>query len=242
MGAPGRLREYGADMDSPDSLPLVFESGVLRFDDDGALHVYLVHSPDDPHPMVTHPDGRDAHVPAEGTSIELTGAGGKGEVRGHFPQVADLPEGAFVLTVRGYDFVQVEGSGDVSVLVRNPAAVPDWFDPGKVHRFARDGAATPSLWEGSRDPAREAREAKPAWTPPADTPRATSSAKTMNSGCMGLLGLFLLIAFAGCPAESKPVVVVDDDATTSDDERSRDGDCSASTLGRLCFPVGVDCE
>ena len=223
-------------MDSLDSLPLVFESGVLRFDDDGALYVYLVHSADDAHPMVTHPDGRDAHVPAEDTSIELTGTGGKGEVRGHLPQVADLPEGALVLTIRDYDFVQVEGSGDVSVLVRNPTALPDWFDPGKVHRFARDGAATPALWEGSRDPAREAREAKPAWTPPADTPRATASANTTNSGCMGLLALLMLVAFAGCPSEPKPVVDEDDVTTSHSDERDDDG--SAATFGRLCCPVG----
>ncbi|MCO4773495.1 MAG: hypothetical protein KDA24_25910 [Deltaproteobacteria bacterium] len=215
-------------MDSPASLPLVFESGVFVFDEDGALHVHLAHSADDPHPMVTHPEGRDSHLPGDLGALELTGQGGKGEVRGHFPQVPALPEGGFVLTIRNYDFVQVEGSGDVSVLVRDPAELPTWFDAGKVHRFARDGSASPALWEGSRDPAREQIDAKKAWTPPSDsTPPTSPSPGTPTTGCLGMILLVLLMAFAGCPSTPDPVIVADDDDTTAnDDDATADDDDS----------------
>jgi len=178
-------------MDSTDSLPLVFESGVFRFDDDGVVHIHLLHTAADPHPMVTHPDGRDTHLPGDATALRLDGEAGKQQVRGHFRKVEELPDG-FVLTLAGYDFIQVEGSGDVSVLMRDPKGLPPWFDAGKVHRFARSGSAAPSLWEGSPDPAQLQRDAAPAWSPPTQGPKVTSQAAPGKAGCLPVLvGLFL---------------------------------------------------
>ncbi len=219
-------------MASSDSLPLVFECGVFRFDPDGTLHVHLTHSGSDPHPMVTHPDGPEATVPAALGAVAISGSGGKGEVRGHFRTVPDLPEGGFVLTLRDYAFVQVEGSGDVSVLLRGVSELPDWFDPEKVHRFARPGGGAPMLWEGSPDTAREQRESKPAWTPPTPGPKLTSPARPSagGPGCAALLALGLLVGFAGCPSPPEPVVV-DDDTSTADDDDATSLDDDDSAIG-----------
>lgn len=165
-------------------LPLVFESGVLRFDDHGVLFVHLEHGPDDPHPLQTHPDGADGFVPASASELTLVGEGGKGAVNGRFPTSETLPQG-FVFTISGYHFVQLEGSGDVSVLLKDVAELPDWFEPGKVHRFAREGADSPTLWAGSPDPTMKTSET-PGWTPPTSRGSHTRPAAE-PSGCLGML-------------------------------------------------------
>ena len=165
-------------------LPLVFESGVFRFDDHGVLFVHLTHGPDDPHPLATHPDGADGTIPAAASEVTLQGSGGKGTVSGHFPTSEALPQG-FVFTISGYHFVQVEGSGDVSVLLKNVDALPDWFTPGKVHRFARDGGAAPTLWAGSPDPTTTTTAAA-GWTPPSDQGSHTR-VDPAPTGCLGML-------------------------------------------------------
>ena len=213
-------------MASSDTLPLVFESGVFVFDEDGTLHVHLTHSVDDPHPMVTHPEGREAHIPAESVAVAVTGQGGKCEVRGYFREAEDLPEGAWVLTLADYDFVQVEGSGDVSVLVRDPVALPDWFDAGKVHRFAREGSSPPARWAGSAALASQSKS-KRAWTPPTDGPKVTTASPGAGKGgCLSLMAVLLFAAFAGCPSTPDPVVGItdDDDATANDDDATANDD------------------
>lgn len=167
------------------SVPIVFESGVFRFDEDGALVVHLEHGPDDPHPLATHPDGQDGFIPAHVHEATVVGTGGKGAVTGHFRTAEALPEG-LTLTISGYHFVQLEGSGDLSVLVRDPESLPAWFAPGKVHRFARGGSEPPMLWAESPDPTKRAPEPEP-WAPPTSEATHTAAADRDKSGCLGML-------------------------------------------------------
>ncbi len=60
----------------PDT-PVVFESGVLRFDDDGTLHVHLSHSAVAPHPLAIQPGGEDDAAVA--TSVSEAACEGTGE-------------------------------------------------------------------------------------------------------------------------------------------------------------------
>ena len=217
-------------MGSSDTLPLVFESGIFVFDEDGTLHVHLVHTPEDPHPMVTHPDGRETHIPSESGAVTVNGQGGRGEVRGHFPEVEDLPEAGWVLTLTHYDFVQMEGSGDVSVLIRDPLPLPDWFDFGKVHRFGRPGSPAPARWAGSTMSTSRPKADK-AWTPPTAGPQVTTaSSGPRGGGCLSLVVVALLVAFAGCPSPLEPILgaLDDDDTAANDDDLADDDDSTAN--------------
>lgn len=187
-------------MSLPDT-PVVFESGVLRFDDDGTLHVHLSHSAAAPHPLACQPDGSEDPVPASVSEAACTGSGDEHfRSRAALPEVDDLPEG-LQLTFRGYEFVQVEMSGDVSVLMRAPESLPDWFIPGKVHRFdgPDDGVR---LWTGSSKPPAPPplRVPKPPPRPqPSAAPKPAASAsepsasRPEKSGCGPLLVLFTLL-------------------------------------------------
>ena len=187
----------------PDT-PVVFESGVLRFDDDGTLHVHLSHSADAPHPLAIQPGGEDdAVVEPSISEVRCEGTGeGHYRSRASLPEAETLPEG-LVLTFQGYEFVQVEMSGDVSVLVRGAESLPDWFIPGKVHRFdgPEDGVR---IWRDSSkppappplrvpDPPRSSASSSSASSSSASSP-SSSSAKTSGgkSGC-GLLVVLLVM-------------------------------------------------
>ncbi|GEM_PF-2569186 len=132
------------------TFPVVFESGVCVFDEDGTLHVHCLHTDTDPHPMATHPEGEDGLVPPGEQHVELTGNSGSPRVSGRFPRSSEIPPG-LTFTFRSYQFAQLEASGDLSILVTGVEEVPDWFTPGKVHRFAREALAV-CLHDDSVDP------------------------------------------------------------------------------------------
>ncbi|MFT5680711.1 MAG: hypothetical protein ACI8RZ_001617 [Myxococcota bacterium] len=199
-------------MAHPDT-PIVFESGVLRFEDDGTLHVHLTHSATAPHPLAIQPGGEDDDtVGASISEVTLTGAGeGHYRSRASLPEAETLPEG-LVLTFRGYEFVQVEMSGDVSVLMRGSEEMPDWFIPGKVHRFdgPDDGVR---LWSGSskppappplRVPDPPKRPSPTASSPPGSSSGTSSSGASSSgasssggkSGCGVLVALLALLPAA----------------------------------------------
>lgn len=192
----------------PDT-PVVFESGVLRFDDDGTLHVHLSHSADAPHPLAIQPGGEDDAVVAASVSEAVCEGTGEGHYRSRasLSEAEALPEG-LVLTFRGYEFIQVEMSGDVSVLVRGAESLPDWFVPGKVHRFdgPEDGVR---IWTGSSKPPappplrapdpprRPSPAASSASSASSSSSSSTSSTKTPGkSGCGLLVALMVMLPAA----------------------------------------------
>ena len=189
-------------MSNPDT-PIVFESGVLRFDADGTLHVHLSHSPQAPHPLAIQPEGGEGPVPATVSEATCRGRGsGRYRDRVSLMEAESLPEG-LVLTFQGYEFVQVELSGDVSILMSAPESLPEWFVAGKVHRFdgPEDGVR---IWTGSSPPPKPpalppTQPPPPPKKPPSDS-RPSSSAPSSpppdpaaRSGCglLMVLGLCL---------------------------------------------------
>ena len=98
-----------------------------------------------------------------------------------------------MLSFKGYEFIQVEMSGDVSILIRNATALPEWFVPGKVHRFdgPEDGVR---IWGQSAPPPEVKNrpvEVKTKVTqPPPGQPKPKPN--NDNSGC-GLLVLLLIL-------------------------------------------------
>ncbi len=176
----------------PGVFPLVFESGVIHFDEEGGLHVHLTHSSKAPHPLQTHPDGGDGFVPKKVKTAEVVGDAEDGVVHAGFLQTDDLPEG-FELVVRGYKMVKLEASGDLTVVVEGVQQPPDWFSPGKVHRF--DGPDGPvRLWTGSAEvPKRKPKPAPPPRTPPRPTQDQAAAGSASKGGC----GLMLALVLAG---------------------------------------------
>lgn len=166
-------------MQIPDgSFAIVFETGAFRFDDAGTLYVHLSHGPDTPHPLKTHPEGRTGTIPTEVSSAAIAGTG-EGPYTGMAGGIDELPKG-FVLEIKGFSICRVESSGDLSVLVPNATAWPDWFTPGKIHRF--DGPdGRPALWSQSAEPPKP-----PAPTKPVKRlePKATEEAA---KGCLPML-------------------------------------------------------
>ena len=117
------------------TFPLVFESGVVSLDEEGVLHVYLSHSPDAAHPMVTHPDGEETFIPMSVFEATITGADeGPIRVLTGMREASELPDG-FVFHLKGWQLCQLEVSGDFTVVFSGVEEPPDWFQPGKVHRF-----------------------------------------------------------------------------------------------------------
>lgn len=193
----------------PDT-PFVFESGVLRFDDDGTLHVHLTHSPAAPHPLVIQPGGEDDLTVAPGVTAARMVGGGEGHFRSRasLPETEALPEG-LVLTFQGYAFVQIEMSGDVSVLMQAPESLPGWCVPGRVHRFdgPDDGVC---IWTGSSpppappplrapDPPPQPSGAEPSGAAPSSASSSASSSAGARKGGCGVL-LVLLSATLLLPA------------------------------------------
>lgn len=180
----------------PGTFPLVFESGVISFDETGALHVWLSHGPDAPHPLQTHPEGEEGFVPAAVQRAELVGDVVGGSVYAGMLEAAERPQG-LELVISGYRSVKLEASGDLTVVVEGVKDPPAWFTPGKVHRFAGPDPS-PRLWAGSAPvPSRKVKAPPPAapTSPPrAPTPTSPPPAPTTakGSGCAILLALLAL--------------------------------------------------
>jgi len=173
------------------TLPVVFESGVIWFDEDGALHVSLSHSEDAPHPLKTHPNGEDTHVPPEvrQETIEGSSEGGSYRSRSGLREAEILPEG-LELVFNSYESITLEASGDLTVVLQDVDSPPDWFTPGMVHRFDGPDEGL-RLWKESAAPP----EPKPVSTRPAPSqsgPKTSESPRPAPSpaasgGCMGVL-------------------------------------------------------
>jgi len=115
--------------------PLVFESGVINLDEEGVLHVHLTHSPDHPHPMLTHPDGEEGTIPAKASEVYLDGIEGEEiKIRCGIAETDTLPSG-FVFHIVGWRLLQLEMSGDLTVVMGEMQEIPDWFQSEKIHRF-----------------------------------------------------------------------------------------------------------
>jgi len=192
----------------PGVFPLIFESGVVNVDEDGVLHVHLTHGPDAPHPMVTHPDGEETVIPGRATEAHIEGGPGTNtRLRCSLREIDTLPEG-FVFHIKGWRLLQLEMSGDLTVVVEGVHSPPDWFQHGKIHRF--DGPDDEvRIYTGSQplvDPRISAAPRRPTARPPtptaprpaptppaADAPKAEASGASKR-GCGGLLLLMLLVA------------------------------------------------
>jgi hypothetical protein len=168
---------------------IVFESGVLRFDDDGALHIHLTHSEESPHPFGTDPDGTEGAVPGGLEEVVVQGSPtGRRAVEGtSFPRANALPEG-LVVTIRDWELVKVEASGDLSVLVEGVKSPPDWFEHGKIQRFAGPDESVKLYFDTSPiPPPRE--PAAPKGTP---APASTEA----KGGCVLMVLALLLVLLA----------------------------------------------
>ena len=172
------------------TLPIVFESGVIWFDEDGALHVHLTHSEESPHPLKTHPNGEDTEVPADVSHevIEGSSEGGVWRSRSGLQEVDALPEG-LELVFKNYQSITVEASGDLTVELHDVDSPPDWFTPGMVHRFdgPDDGVR---MWKESAPPPKP--KPKQAAPPPSSAPKPAApkpgpANKGASGGCMGVL-------------------------------------------------------
>ena len=117
------------------TFPLVFESGVINLDEKGVLHVHLTHSSENPHPMLTHPDGEETTIPAKASEVYLDGIEDEEvNIRGGIGETDTLPSG-FVFHIIGWRLLQLEMSGDLTVVMGEMQQIPDWFQNEKVHRF-----------------------------------------------------------------------------------------------------------
>jgi hypothetical protein len=177
------------------TLPVVFESGVIWFDEDGALHVHLSHSAESPHPLKTHPNGEDTEVPPEVSHAVIEGSteGGAWRSRSGLREVDSLPEG-LELVFKNYQSITVEASGDLTVELQDVDSPPDWFTPGMVHRFDGPDEGL-SMWKESAPPPKP-KPKKMVAPPPATTktegPRPGPAQKSGGGGCMGVLVFGLL--------------------------------------------------
>ena len=185
------------------TFPLVFESGVINIDDDGTLHIHLSHSIEAPHPMVTHPDGSETTIPGNTSEVHLVGPENETTVvRCGLRETDDLPSG-FVFHLKGWKLLQLELSGDLTVVMSGIEEVPEWFQVGKIHRF--DGpengvklfSGSQPLVEGSQPQPQQQRQQQqkppPTKSQPKDDSRPntkttnTQSSKKRPSGCGALL-------------------------------------------------------
>ena len=118
-----------------DTFPLVFESGVINLDENGVLHIHLTHSPEEPHPMLTHPDGEDTTIPANISEVHLTGIEDeKIKIHSGISEIDTLPSG-FIFHITGWRLLKLEMSGDLTVVMGEMHEIPDWFQNNRVHRF-----------------------------------------------------------------------------------------------------------
>ncbi len=185
------------------TIPLVFESGVLNICEDGIVEIHLSHSAEEPHPMMTHPDGGETNIPKKLSQVELIGTDRETvSISCGIPEVDTLPTG-FVFRIKGWKHIQLEMSGDLTVVMSEMEETPDWFQHEKIHRFdgPEDGV---SLYSGSQPFVEKKIQTRPAppptespKPPPADT-HATQSTQTdpqskPKSGCGLLVLIFTFI-------------------------------------------------
>ena len=185
------------------TIPLVFESGVLNICDDGTVEIHLSHSKEEPHPMMTHPDGGETNIPKKLSEVELVGNDRETvSISCGLPEVDTLPTG-FVFRIKGWRHIQLEMSGDLTVVMTEMEDTPDWFQVEKIHRFdgPEDGV---SLYSGSEPFVEKKVQTRPAPTPP-EPPKsspadsdATQSTQTdtqskPTSGCGLLVLIFTFI-------------------------------------------------
>ena len=187
----------------PGVYPLIFESGVVNVDEDGVLHVHLSHSSDDPHPMVTHPEGEETVIPGDVTEAHIQGGPGTNtRLRCSLREADSLPDG-FVFHIQGWRLLQLEMSGDLTVVVEGVFDPPPWFQPGKVHRFDGPEGEVRLFKDSQPLVAPQATPPKrpiPEWTPSSSRGSSkksdaskSSSKDASKSGCAGLLVLLLLV-------------------------------------------------
>lgn len=157
------------------TFPLVFESGVINLDEDGVLHVHLTHSPDNPHPMLTHPEGEETTIPADASEVRLDGIEGEEiKLRCGISETDTLPSG-FVFHIVGWRLLQLEMSGDLTVIMGEMHEIPNWFQDGKVHRFDGPDEGV-QRYKGSQ-PLSKGSNIRITNTAPARTPAPSSNAK-----------------------------------------------------------------
>ena len=181
------------------TMPVVFESGVIWFDENGALHVCLTHSETEPHPLKTHPNGEDTFVPDDVRKEVIVGSneGGGLRSRSGLREVETLPEG-LELVFEAYESITVEASGDLTVVLQNVDSPPDWFTPGMVHRF--DGPEEGiSIWKDSAPPPKPQpkKTASPPPRPSSATRSSTPKPGAANKGSSGCLGVVLAVFVGG---------------------------------------------
>ncbi len=145
----------------PGTFPIVFESGVLRFDEEGVLYIHISHTPTSPHPMETHPEGGEGSIPTEIKEASILGGAKQIGVHLHLQESDTLPEG-MVFTIKGYELLRQETSGDLSIMLRDVQDPPSWFSPGKVHRFAGPDEGV-RIWKDSAAMPKAPRTLAPCW-------------------------------------------------------------------------------
>ena len=189
---------------SPDgTIPLVFESGVINLDENGILHIHLSHDKENPHPLLTHPEGEETTIPADASEVHLVGSEGeKISLRCGINETVTLPMG-FVFHIQGWKLLQIEMSGDLTIVMAGMEAMPDWFQPGKVHRFDGPDEGV-RLYQGSlpliesREPQQTKKIERQATPPPIieSSPSHDKSEDKSSSGCGLLVVLIAMTAFA----------------------------------------------
>ena len=193
------------------TFPLVFESGGIHLDENGVLHVHLTHSPESPHPMLTHPDGEETTIPAKDSEVSLVGIEEEEiNIRAGISETDTLPSG-FIFHITGWRLLQLEMSGDLTVVMGEMHQIPDWFHSEKVHRFDGPDEGV-RLYKDSQPLSKDSNirisNTAPTWEPtsssnaaketqgyPAQTQNNNGSHPASKSGC-GLL--LLLLGMALC--------------------------------------------
>lgn len=195
------------------TIPLVFESGVLNICEDGTIEVHLSHSEDEPHPMMTHPEGEQTNIPKRLSKVELVGDDRETvKIRCGLPETDTLPTG-FVFRIKGWRLVQLEMSGDLTIVMAEMEETPDWFQFEKIHRFDGPEGGV-SLYTGSQPLVETKNRARPVTPKPQPTTAKPEEKKSETnksshnytqskpkSGC-GLLVTFLIIAGIGLSSMS----------------------------------------
>lgn len=191
------MTSYGSPTDT---FPLVFESGVVNICEDGTVEVHLSHSKDEPHPMKTHPDGEDTTIPKRESEVDLVGTDRETvKVQGGIAETDTLPTG-FVFRIKGWRLIQLEMSGDLTIVMAEMEDVPDWFQPGKIHRFDGPEGGV-SLYTGSQPFVTKNTRTRPTLpkSEPVsklkdETPKSQNNTTTQSkSGCGLMVLLFTLV-------------------------------------------------
>ena len=199
------MTSYGSPTDT---FPLVFESGVVNICEDGTVEVHLSHSKDEPHPMKTHPDGEDTTIPKRESEVDLIGTDRETvKVQGGISDTDTLPTG-FVFRIKGWRLIQLEMSGDLTIVMAEMADVPDWFQPGKIHRFDGPEGGV-SLYTGSQPfVTKNTRtrptlpKSKPVSKPKDEAPKIENNTTTQSKSGCGLMAILFTIVGIGISSVS----------------------------------------